>query len=132
MTRAGRALALIQAGYLLVTGLWPLVWMAGFLAVTGPKQDLWLVRTVGALAVVIGSTLLIAGLRASIGPEIGWLGSTTALAFLLVDVVGWATGVLGPVYLADGLVEALLLAGWVWIIAQGSLAKAPDEHGSDR
>jgi hypothetical protein len=55
-----RRAATLQAAYFLVTGLWPIVSRPTFEAVTGPKTDYWLVRTVGALASVIGTTLGVA------------------------------------------------------------------------
>jgi hypothetical protein len=53
----------IQGVYYLVTGVWPLVSMDTFLRVTGPKTDLWLVNTVGALIAVIALALLVAAWR---------------------------------------------------------------------
>src|SRR3712207_8811708 len=41
-----------------------------FQAVTGPKTDLWLVKTVGVLVIAIGSVLCSAGLRRQAAPEI--------------------------------------------------------------
>jgi hypothetical protein len=35
-----------------MTGLWPLVSIGTFQQVTGPKTDLWLVKTVGVLIAV--------------------------------------------------------------------------------
>src|SRR4051794_41964369 len=67
-----------QGAYYTLTGLWPLVHMASFEAVTGPKTDDWLVRMVGLLAAVIGATLLTAGRhRQGAPPKIvvgGWRG----------------------------------------------------------
>jgi hypothetical protein len=37
--------------------------------VTGPKQDLWLVKTVGALVIVIGAAIGLAAVRTSIGEQ---------------------------------------------------------------
>ena len=37
-----------QAVYYILTGVWPLVHIRSFMAVTGPKTDLWLARTTGA------------------------------------------------------------------------------------
>jgi hypothetical protein len=37
-----------QAGYYCLTGVWPLLHMASFEAVTGPKVDDWLVKMVGS------------------------------------------------------------------------------------
>src|SRR5689334_22911224 len=56
-------LATIQGLYFLATGVWPLFHIESFLAVTGPKTDLWLVQTVAALLVVAGGVLLIAAAR---------------------------------------------------------------------
>jgi hypothetical protein len=38
---------LAQGIFYLLTGIWPLVSTNTFQKVTGPKQDLWLVRTAG-------------------------------------------------------------------------------------
>jgi hypothetical protein len=37
--------------------------MRSFLAVTGPKTDLWLVKSVGILIAVIGAALVVAGMN---------------------------------------------------------------------
>ncbi len=44
--------AAAQAVYYVLTGVWPLVSMKTFLKVTGPKTDLWLVRTIGLFITV--------------------------------------------------------------------------------
>jgi len=46
--------------YFLLTGIWPLLSMRTFEAVTGPKVDRWLVKTVGVLVAVIGSKIYLA------------------------------------------------------------------------
>ena len=46
--------AWIYSIYFMLTGIWPVVHMPSFIAVTGPKTDLWLVRTVGLLIAGIG------------------------------------------------------------------------------
>lgn len=55
------ALATGQGLYFLVTGIWPLVHIKSFQWVTGPKVDLWLVKTVGVLIAVMGAVLTLAG-----------------------------------------------------------------------
>lgn len=42
-----RTLAIIHAAYFVLTGLWPILNIRSFLRVTGPKSDLWLVKTWG-------------------------------------------------------------------------------------
>jgi hypothetical protein len=56
-----RRLATIQGAYYLLTGLWPLAHLRSFQAVTGPKLEPWLVKTVGVLAAAIGFTLVRSG-----------------------------------------------------------------------
>ncbi|MFL5640847.1 MAG: hypothetical protein ACJ771_00725, partial [Chloroflexota bacterium] len=46
-----------QSAYYLVTGAAPFVSMRAFEAVSGPKRDHWLVRTVGMLALGFGGVL---------------------------------------------------------------------------
>ena len=52
-----RALAAIQAAYLVSSGVWPILHRRSFERVTGRKQDFWLVRTVGGLAAASGASL---------------------------------------------------------------------------
>ena len=51
-------LPVVQGVYFLLTGVWPLLSIRTFEAVTGPKVDRWLVKTVGLLVAVIGASLL--------------------------------------------------------------------------
>lgn len=64
-----RVLAWVQGGFYVVTGVWPLLHLPSFLAVTGPKTDLWLVQTVGGLVAVFGLMLVVAGGRRRLTPE---------------------------------------------------------------
>src|SRR5690348_8188341 len=94
-----RRLAALQAVYWLLTGLWPLLHMQSFQAVTGPKVDGWLVRTVSALIAVIGATIGLARRRGRIDVDTALLGGASAVALATVDVVGVAVGRISPVYL---------------------------------
>lgn len=49
-----RLLAGGHGAFMLATGMWPLLSIKSFQAVTGPKEDLWLVKTVGCLLTVAG------------------------------------------------------------------------------
>lgn len=99
----------IQGIYYLVTGLWPLIHMASFEAITGPKVEDWLVRMVGLLVAVIGVTLLVAVRRRNRGVEILVLAVGSALAFAAVDIRYALGGVISPIYLADAVVELVLV-----------------------
>jgi hypothetical protein len=47
--------ALIQGIYFFVFGIWPILSMSTFLKITGPKTDLWLVKTVGLILAQINA-----------------------------------------------------------------------------
>jgi hypothetical protein len=108
----GHALAAGQGAYFLVTGLWPLVSLRTFYAVTGPKRDGWLVQTVGSMIACVGSTLLLGARRPSVSPEIRWLGASSAAALMAVDMVFVSRRRIPRIYLADAVAELGLLAGW--------------------
>ncbi|HEU4560354.1 MAG TPA: hypothetical protein VFS20_21065 [Longimicrobium sp.] len=105
-------MALVQGGYFAATGVWPFISMRSFEAVTGPKTDRWLVKTVGGLVGVVGGVLIAAGVRRRVTPEIAAMAAGTAAVLAAIDVVYTARRVIRPVYLADAVGEALLLAGW--------------------
>jgi hypothetical protein len=93
-----------------VTGLWPVVHMRSFEAVSGPKVDRWLVRTVGGLMAANGVAQLTAGdAEQRLSARIG-LGTSAVLA--TVDVWYGATGRISRIYLLDAVVQLGWMAAW--------------------
>ncbi len=107
-----RALAGIQGGYFLLTGIWPLAHMRSFIAITGPKTDLWLVETVGVLVAAIGLGLLLSAIRDERSLELPVVAVVAAFGLAAVDVIYSTRGIIARIYLADAAVEALFVAGW--------------------
>lgn len=105
-----RPVLLVQGVYYLLTGVWPLVSIDTFQMVTGPKTDLWLVKTVGALIAVIAVTLLAAARRLTF--PIILLALASAAVLTAVDVIYVVQGVIPPVYLLDAAAEVVLIAWW--------------------
>jgi hypothetical protein len=105
-------LALAQGIFYIVTGVWPLVSIRSFEAVTGPKADRWLVKTAGVLIMAIGAALTMAGWRRSVTREIRLLAVGSALGLTGIDVVYVARGRIAKVYLLDAAAELALAAGW--------------------
>jgi hypothetical protein len=104
-----------QAVYYGVTGLWPVVHLPSFEAVTGPKTDDWLVHMVGLLAVAIGAGLGVAVARNRARTlEVTVLAAAAALAFAGIDLWYSLSGQIRLIYLADAAVELVLLAGLAW------------------
>ena len=104
------ALSIAQGAYYATTGVWPLLHMRSFEAVTGPKTDRWLVHTVGALAAGVGIGLVRAGLRRRVTPEIRLIAGACAAGFAGVDVRNALRGRISDVYLLDAIAEAAILA----------------------
>ena len=105
-------LAVGQGAFYLATGVWPLVHDRSFQAVTGPKVDVWLVKTVGCLVSVIGGVLLAAGVRRSVPTELRAIAAGSAAALAAIDIVYASRGRIFPIYLADAAVEIGLVAAW--------------------
>lgn len=112
MARLGRVTAVGQGAFWLTTGLWPLVHYRSFEAVTGRKEDDWLVKTIGGLIAVIGATLLASSRRDEPPPEAAVLGASAAAALAWADVYYASKGRISKVYLLDVVAEAPFLAGW--------------------
>lgn len=118
---AANALAVAQGAFYVATGVWPILHMRSFEAVTGEKTDDWLVKTVGAMVGVAGVVMTVAGLRKRVTPEIALLAAGSAAALATVDVVYTRKGVIRPVYLLDAVAEAGLTGAWAAAAARGDI-----------
>jgi hypothetical protein len=108
-----RTLAGAQGVYFLITGLWPIFHMRSFEAVTGPKRERWLVKTVGVLAASIGAPLFRRYRCDTVDDDAAFLAMTSAAGFAAVDL--WYAGArrrISPVYLLDAVAELGLCAAW--------------------
>jgi len=110
MPRIVRLVLTVQAMYYLVTGVWPILHLASFEAVSGPKTDDWLVRMVALLVVVIGATLWTAVRRRTWTREVQVLAIGSALAFAAIDIRYAVAGRISPIYLADAGLELAFVA----------------------
>jgi hypothetical protein len=99
--------------FYVATGLWPIAHLASFEAVTGPKVDRWLVRTIGGLIAVVGASLIAGAFERRTSRAIGLLGIGSAAALGVADLVYVARGRISKVYLGDASAEAALVAAWI-------------------
>ena len=111
---------LAHALYFVLGGLWAIIGRRSFEAVTGPKTDYWLVRTVGGLLVAVGTVIGLAGARERITPEMRWLAFSTSGVLAATDAIANAVGRIRPIYLLDALANGVLIAGW--------LTRPPDDN----
>jgi hypothetical protein len=108
------SLALAQGLYYAASGLWPLVSIDTFQKVTGPKTDLWLVKTVGVLVGVTGGVLITAARRRQVTPEIPLLAAGSAAGLAAIDITYVAKRRISPIYLLDALAELALVGCWAF------------------
>src|SRR5687768_7377777 len=101
-----------QGLYFAVTGLWPLLHMRSFEAVTGRKTDKWLVKTVGILVAVIGGTVASAASRRQMTAETIGLAIGAAAGLAAIDILYVCKRTIAPIYLADALIEAAFISRW--------------------
>ncbi|MFC4060124.1 hypothetical protein ACFOWE_17605 [Planomonospora corallina] len=111
--RSGAArLALWHGAFNVLSGVWPLVHLPSFEKVSGPKEDDWLVRTVGGLLAGIGWSQLRGAATAEGRVHARRVGVATAATLAVIDVVYVARRRIRPVYLLDAAVEAAWIVAW--------------------
>jgi hypothetical protein len=111
MIPPARVLAGVHAAYLLASGVWPLVHRRSFERVVGPKEDFWLVRTVGGLAVATGASLGLAALRGRRRPETVILALGSGAVFGAADVRAARTE--SRLYLGDTVLQLAFAPAWL-------------------
>jgi hypothetical protein len=104
---------LVEGIYYALTGIWPLVSIRTFMMVTGPKTDLWLVKTVGVLVLASGIGMIVAYERGSHSPEILAVAIGEAFFLMLIDLIYALKGVIWKTYLIDAVMQAGLI---VWML----------------
>lgn len=102
-----------QGAYFALTGIWPLLHYPSFEKVTGPKTDVWLVKTVGALVSVIALLLLVAAVRREVSVSTMIAGVGTAFALMMVDIIYVSKKVIRTIYLLDAIIELVLIGIWM-------------------
>jgi hypothetical protein len=110
-----RSLLWLQGLYTFITALWPLVEIDSFLWVTGPKTDIWLVKTVATCLLIIGLTLLTFLFAQSHPLPSIVLGGGTALGMATIDFYYTFNDTISAIYLWDGLLELLMFLFWIFI-----------------
>lgn len=110
---------LLQGVYYFITGVWPLLHIESFIWISGPKYDIWLVKTVGVILAVIGISLLSAALNKRITPEITLLALGSAASLAVIDIYYAAViDRVYDIYLLDALAEVLLILFWFLFLSR--------------
>lgn len=113
ITRVLPSVWIAHTAYDVVGGIWALFGIESFQKVTGRKTDVWLVKTVALLILVVGVMIGSAGIRKRVTPEVAGVAVGSGAALTAIDVYYASRGRISKVYLLDGLANAILIVGWV-------------------
>ena len=113
MTTKLRPIPLVQGIFFVTTGLWPIVHLRSFEAVTGPKVDKWLVRTIGGLIAAVGTALIAGAFEPRSSRALRVLGIGSAAALGLADIIYVARGRISKIYLGDAVIEGGIVTAWI-------------------
>ena len=117
----------LQSGYYLATALWGILDIESFMEVSGPKTDIWLVKTVSVVLLSVCICLLSGLLLAEYSLPIFILGSTSAIALAIIDFRYTSDDTIKWVYAIDGVVQVLILISWIIIWRQLIKKEAKDK-----
>ena len=110
-----KLLVIAHATYIMITAIWPIIDIQSFMLVTGPKTDIWLVKTVGALLIPVALCMYSYLPARQVETPAITLAIGIAVAFICIDVYYSTSDVISDIYLLDALVEFLFLVGWVFL-----------------
>src|SRR5687768_3239458 len=106
----------IQGIYTLITAVWPLLHIESFVKVTGPKTDIWPVKTVAVLLVAI-SVCFISNIfiKTNKLPVI-LLALTSCIGLICIDFYYTSNDVISWVYMLDGILQIIFMVAWIYIL----------------
>jgi hypothetical protein len=89
-----------------------------FIVVTGPKTDIWLVKTVAALIVAISVTLLASTCTPQVSKEICILAILTSSNLIIIDAYYSLNGTISAIYLMDAAPEVVFAMGAILLFPE--------------
>lgn len=110
-----KAIIWVQGIYTLITAVWPIIHVDSFMEVTGPKTDVWLVKTVGALLIPLAACLMSYLFIETDRRPAFILGTLSCVAFISIDFYYALKDIIPNIYMADGVLQILFLSTWLFI-----------------
>ena len=112
-----RVLLWTQGIYTFLTAAWPIIDIESFLFVTGYKTDIWLVKTVSILLLVISIVLLFSTPSfKQVNYQVALLALLVAIGMAYVDFYYSLNKTISKIYMADGFVEIVFVVGWLIVL----------------
>lgn len=109
-----KGLLITQSVYYMVTALWALVHIKSFMLVTGPKTDVWLVKTVSVLLIPLSLVLFMGIFKWANGKILFLLGAGTAMGLATIDFYYTHHDVIPHAYKVDGYMQIIFLVIWTY------------------
>ena len=106
---------LIQGMYVLLTAVWALVDIQSFMVITGPKTDVWLVRTVAVLLICISLFFLLSS-KKSEEPRVTLTALVFSFGLAYIDFYYTLNNTIRWVYALDGIVESMFGLLWLYFL----------------
>lgn len=107
-----RYLAIFQAVAYSIAAVWALVDINSFMAVTGMKTDIWLVKTVALLLLATSAVLVTAVYYKEITMPVAVLALSNAAVLASVDIYYTMNDTISRIYLLDAGMEVVFLVAW--------------------
>jgi hypothetical protein len=121
MFRSNRLLKILlifQGTYTLITALWALIDIHSFMAVTGPKTDLWLVKTVAVLLIPISVSLILPAFFTSTIWQPLLVGLLSAIGLAIIDFYYSVNNTIDEIYMLDGILQCVFVIAWIYVITR--------------
>ncbi len=117
------SLLFIQGIYTLITAIWPLIDIKSFMAVTGPKADIWLVKTVAVVLLPIAAFYLINIYRPGQILHLVLIGVINSIGLAIIDFYYSGKNIISRIYAVDGALQVLFALCWIYIALATSANK---------
>ena len=106
----------VQGIYTTLTALWALTDIDSFMAVTGPKTDIWLVKTVSVILLAIGISFIVQAFIRSNPLPVIVLALISSIGLAFIDSYYALNGVISKIYLGDAVLQVLFCFVWIYVI----------------
>lgn len=130
-----RRVLMAQSAYLAITGAWPLIHYRSFEAITGPKRDDWLVKTLSWVILPLAFAVASAARLGRVTPEVRMVAVGTSLGLGGSSLWYGRSGRISRIYLVDAAIEGMLVVGLLFARRErrsgAGLRWGCREHGAD-
>jgi hypothetical protein len=106
----------VQGTYTFITAVWPIVHIESFMWISGPKSDIWLVKTEGVTLMAISVCLLTGIFAKGDYLPIAALALFTSVGLAYVDFYYALNDTIWDTYMADGIIEIIFAICWLIVL----------------